>query len=204
MSLWKQLQQTDKKNCRMIGKNFELQNWSLLNTEEKKHLVLELVSFLSARLEIKDEPKIAYKQLAFNNPGYYDGLRAEISINHNSLNFGILTAVTVAHELRHHYQYEKTKDVSKVKWLSKLRILFFKNPVEARISYWLANPKSEPVEEWDLNFANYIRGETKTPNPNETLEDIVLGGELEEYKNQPIEEDAFRYEGIFMNQFFID
>ncbi|WP_394555893.1 hypothetical protein C1N61_32485 (plasmid) [Priestia aryabhattai] len=204
MSLWEHIQQTDKENCRKIGKEFELQNWTFLSIEERKKLVLKLMSFLSERLEIKKAPEISYKQLAPNNPGNYDYVRKEININHDSLNFGILTAVTVAHELRHHYQYEKTEDVSKVNWLNKLRNLFFKNPVESRISYWLANPKLEPVEEWDSNFANYIRGETKTPNPNETLEDIVIGDELEEYKNQPIEEDAFRYEGIFMKQFFID
>ncbi|MGE8207465.1 hypothetical protein ACQKP0_23550 [Heyndrickxia sp. NPDC080065] len=49
----------------------------------------------------------------------------------------------------------------------------------------MANAGNHPWKEWKENFKSYIK-------------------EGDDYYKQPIEDDAFHYEGVFLKQFFVD
>lgn len=179
MSLFDDILQMDKDKCRTLGKKFELVAWKSLSEDQKLERIIELADFLSNRLGIKKKPSVKLAQLD-NAYGSYSGCFNRISIDKDTLSKGgILTAVTIAHEVRHSYQSHIIKEVRKVETARH------KSNIEHRIKYFLANSGNHPVKDWKENFENYIN-------------------EGDEYYTQPIEDDAFYYEGVFLKQFFVD
>ncbi|WP_021481331.1 hypothetical protein [Bacillus subtilis] len=84
---------------------------------------------------------------------------------------GILTALTVAHEVRHAFQVDKVKKGQEIESLTDL------SQVEMQIRKFI-DLGSSNWKEWKDNMDNYI-----SEGPG--------------YEEQPIEEDAIYYESVF-------
>ena len=91
--------------------NFEQEKWDSFSPEEKLEKLNELKDEISKDLGIEYTPRI--ETYSSNNPndfGYYERSKNVIHINTENLFDGLETADTVAHEMRHCYQYEHAEN----------------------------------------------------------------------------------------------
>ncbi len=118
--------------------SFEQKTWDDLPIEGKKKAISELGSSISDDLRLRDKPKIDYYYNADNNEfGKYDPDTNTIFINGFNLDDAAETADTVAHESRHAWQYERSK-----------------NPVTER-DYKFKEELADPIDPKD-DFRGYI------------------------------------------------
>lgn len=180
MSLFEELQRLKKNECRNLGKKFEGNTWSQSELEEKLDKMEELVEFLSDELGIEENrvPIVAVRNLE-NALGSYRKSANIIFIAPGTLEKGgILTARTVAHEVRHAFQADKVRKGQAIESLKDVPHLEMqiKKFIDLGSSNW---------KEWKENMDNYI-----SQGPG--------------YNKQAIEEDAVYYESAFLKQFFTD
>ncbi|MEK3976220.1 DUF6782 family putative metallopeptidase [Psychrobacillus sp. FSL K6-1267] len=180
MSLWEDILKLEKEQCLKIGKKFDEISWGNLNEQSQIDCINELADFLVDRMKIKKKPKIELGKLQ-NDYGAYLPESNKIYINKDTLAVGgTLTAVTLAHELRHAYQFQIIHEVESLKW-TKL----YKTNLRQRLDYFISNPNNDPVQLWKENYKKYYN-------------------DGPEYEEQPLEFDAFRYERKFLEKFFTE
>lgn len=197
---WDTIPQLDKQNCRALGRKFDLDNWLSLTTAEKKELVIKLVHFLAKQLKMENTPTVTYGYLK-DCDGEFDPNTNTIEIDLTVLEmYGLHTAVTTAHELRHSYQLEK---MEKLEQLDPDNIQYITDPVERTIAHWLLGERKEKIKIWKKNDENYIEDDETTFDITKPLDEIIIYEESE-YRKQPLEADAFKFEGEFITQFLMD
>ena len=86
---------------------FEKSEWDKLSEQEQKAAVADLSSAISDLLELSEIPNVQYYEADKNNCGFYNAENHSININKNTFDSPKEVANTVAHELRHAYQYER-------------------------------------------------------------------------------------------------
>lgn len=88
---------------------FESNKWERLSTPERKNAVVEFVDVLSGKLELEDTPKVNFHMDSLGDYGRYNHRGNSIEINLRYLDDPKETMDTLAHELRHAYQYQRAQ-----------------------------------------------------------------------------------------------
>lgn len=88
---------------------FDESEWEGLGKEEKKAVALVFTGYLTAKLDISKMPEVIYKNMPEDFYGGYDCESNTMIINNKLLDKPKELADTIAHEMRHAYQYERVK-----------------------------------------------------------------------------------------------
>lgn len=83
--------------------------WNELSVDEKKLLVNEFAGVLEERIGIKNSPAIEFYESDPSDCGYFDPEENTINVNETNFNDPQEIVDTVAHEMRHAYQYERAQ-----------------------------------------------------------------------------------------------
>lgn len=84
-------------------------NWEELSDAEKKAVVLQFTECLVDKFEISETTEISFRRLSAGHYGSYDHMNNKIEINEELLDDPKELVDTIAHEMRHAYQYERSK-----------------------------------------------------------------------------------------------
>lgn len=91
--------------------DFKPENWEQLSLDEKKHSIEGLADSNADILGLQHRPRIDYyADDSSGDYGSYSGEGNSLAMNECNLSDGPETADTVAHELRHAYQYEHAQN----------------------------------------------------------------------------------------------
>lgn len=90
-----------------VLKPFEQSNWDELSEAKKAIAIDNLVGMLSEKLNLSEKPLIEYYEAEKNECGCYIGGKNTMRINKNILDIPGEVVDTIAHELRHAYQYKR-------------------------------------------------------------------------------------------------
>lgn len=88
---------------------FHKENWEKLGVDEKKSLLNKFADLLGSQLDIQNRPAIVYYNSDPCDYGCYDPDSNTIYINQSSFDDPQEIVDTVAHEMRHAYQYERAQ-----------------------------------------------------------------------------------------------
>lgn len=86
---------------------FEENNWNELSEIEKATAIDNLVNILSVELKLSEKPSVEFFEADKNNCGCYVSGENKIRINKNTFDSPSEVVDTIAHEIRHAYQYER-------------------------------------------------------------------------------------------------
>ncbi len=110
---------------------FRDSGWDRLDNEEKKIFIEELKNVLASVLEISDSPQIIYYEGQTYDCGSFNPKRNCIRINTANLDNPREIVNTIAHEMRHAYQYERSlKCENHLDMLYKYNFEHYIKPVE--------------------------------------------------------------------------
>ncbi len=100
----------DEVKANEVLENFKQSNWENLTIEEKKESIEKLQAYNQEILGIKDDIKIEYYYKEDESDfGFYHHGSHSMHINEYNLNDNKETADTIAHEMRHAYQYQRAE-----------------------------------------------------------------------------------------------
>lgn len=143
--------------------SFTRPDWGELSVEEKKLIISSYREELALGLDISKRPKIAIRQMPETNYGDYREKMNIIDINSSLLDRPEDLAYTIAHEMRHVYQYERAKKgethLDKLYGLN-LNPEFYIRPVKDETGKWSnVNEYEKQLVEAEANaFAEKITG----------------------------------------------
>lgn len=151
----------DDKGLKRALEYFARPDWNELCVEDKKRIVSSYVGELTIGLDISKMPKTEIRQMPEICCGAYSEKGNKIYINSKLLDEPEMLAYTIAHEMRHAYQYERAKKGET--HLDKLYGLNFENyirPVRDESGNWIGvnEYKNQLVEAEANAFAERITG----------------------------------------------
>lgn len=147
-------------NVQEILDKFDEDKWNNMDESEQKDLIKELATAISEKLELDEKPKITFCDGSENSYGaYYPGSN---SVEINSKNFQNPKEVidTVAHELRHAYQYQRADKLETMEdMLYKVNLDNYISPIslENRKYLLFTDYQDQLVESEARAFANLFR-----------------------------------------------
>ena len=84
--------------------------WTYLDEDEKMEMLDALSDKISEMLELKEQPEVIYYDADENDCGAYNQATNSIELNSSLLASPEDLIETIAHELRHAYQYQKSRE----------------------------------------------------------------------------------------------
>lgn len=88
---------------------FQEPTWSEMSMEEQKCVISDFANILGRRLEIAEQPEIEFYVSSPNDCGCFDPDKNVIRVNQMNFDTPQEIVDTVAHEMRHAYQYERVQ-----------------------------------------------------------------------------------------------
>lgn len=85
---------------------FKNENWESLSDGEKKDAVVVLKDVISKELELNTSPEIEFYTASPNDCGAFFPEENKVMVNNNILDDSVEVVDTVAHEMRHAYQFQ--------------------------------------------------------------------------------------------------
>lgn len=96
----------DLSDMKELLNKFNEEEWVRLSDEEKEETIDELVKTISGKLELKEIPDVGCYDADPSDCGFYDPGNNLLGINACELDDPRELVNTIAHELRHAYQYQ--------------------------------------------------------------------------------------------------
>ena len=90
--------------------NIKDTEWIYLDEDEKMEMIDTLSDKIGEMLELKEQPEVIYYDADENDCGAYNQATNSIELNSSLLTSPEDLIETIAHELRHAYQYQKSRD----------------------------------------------------------------------------------------------
>lgn len=90
--------------------NIKDTEWIYLDEDEKMEMIDTLSDKIGEMLELKEQPEVIYYDADENDCGAYNQAMNSIELNSSLLTSPEDLIETIAHELRHAYQYQKSRD----------------------------------------------------------------------------------------------
>jgi hypothetical protein len=90
--------------------NIKDTEWIYLDEDEKMEMIDTLSDKIGEMLELKEQPEVVYYDADENDCGAYNQATNSIELNSSLLTSPEDLIETIAHELRHAYQYQKSRD----------------------------------------------------------------------------------------------
>lgn len=90
--------------------NIKDTEWIYLDEYEKMEMIDTLSDKIGEMLELKEQPEVIYYDADENDCGAYNQATNSIELNSSLLTSPEDLIETIAHELRHAYQYQKSRD----------------------------------------------------------------------------------------------
>lgn len=88
---------------------FSSENWACLDQTKKLEVMKDFISVLCERLDVKDVPKIVLVAKDEDMCGLYNPQTKTLELNSNILSDSKESINTLAHEIRHAYQYQRVE-----------------------------------------------------------------------------------------------
>lgn len=98
---------TSSSDIRQILARFNIESWQLLTDLEKENICKELMELIATKLEIYNKPKLEFYESDPCDCGAFNPDSNIISINKNNFDVPEEIVDTIAHEIRHAYQFQR-------------------------------------------------------------------------------------------------
>ena len=146
-------------NVQEILDKFDEGKWKNLDDSEQKDLIKELATAISEKLELDEKPEITFCDGSENSYGSYNPGSNSVEINSKNFQNPKEVIDTVAHELRHAYQYQRADKLETMEdLLYKVNLDNYISPISLDGKYLsFTDYQDQLVEAEARAFANLFR-----------------------------------------------
>lgn len=101
----------DSSDIKKSLSQFQEPSWNCLDMDEKKECVQQFATLIGETLDLEHPPEIKYYTASQDECGEFDSKHNVVRINENNFDSPKEIVDTVAHEMRHAYQFQRSKKI---------------------------------------------------------------------------------------------